>query len=235
MPKIEGGQSVLSLCLSNIGQQQLDGKEQGQEIELVMGIESVPISVSKCRSKGSNIDIQLFRADQALSVVRHLTAFLVDVKDRIFEYIDGQSICGYQLNNKEQLGKGISGNESEFIRETLILQIIGKGHQESDIVTPPRIIGTIPQQRIIITSPCGMNLRDIRIGKISGSDIKDFEISEQDMIGVIEALEQAHINGWYHRDVSPSNFVIVNNNEIGSKQTSDMKRLSVIEQGNAVE
>ncbi|KAA6320336.1 MAG: hypothetical protein EZS28_054698, partial [Streblomastix strix] len=180
-------------------------------------------------------------------------------------YIDGQSICGYQLNNKEQLGKGISGlvhkgksiiqterssnadyvaikqfysgNESEFIRETLILQRIGKGHQESDILTLPRIIGAIPQLRILITSPCGMSLRDVRIGKISGSksDVKDFEISEQDMIGVIEALEQAHINGWCHRDVSPSNFVIVNNNEIGSKQTSDKKRLCVIDWGSAVE
>ncbi|KAA6316660.1 MAG: hypothetical protein EZS28_055229, partial [Streblomastix strix] len=65
-PIIEGGQSVLSLCSSNIGQQQLDDKEQQEkEVGLVIGIESVPISVSKCRSKGSNIDIQLFRADQA--------------------------------------------------------------------------------------------------------------------------------------------------------------------------
>ncbi|KAA6382951.1 MAG: hypothetical protein EZS28_021522 [Streblomastix strix] len=211
MLKIEGGQSILSLCSSNIGQQQLDSKEQGQEIGLVTGIESVPISVSKCRSKGTNIDIQLFRADQALSVVGHLTALLgeqpwrcvayelilginyfqiwrcqrsniqfsISYTDAIeyngrdnccygsillqqflqlslfeLEYIDGQSICRYQLNNKEQFGKGISGfvhkrksiiqserssntdyvafkqlyrgNESEFIRETLILQIIGK-------------------------------------------------------------------------------------------------------------
>ncbi|KAA6334997.1 MAG: hypothetical protein EZS28_053009 [Streblomastix strix] len=128
-----------------------------------------------------------------------------------------------------------SGNESEFIRETLILQRIRKGHQESDIVIVPRIIGAIPQLRILITSPCGMSLRDVRIGKILGSDVKDFEISEQDMIGVIEALEQAHINGWCHRDVSPSNFVIANNNEIGSKQTSDNKRLCVIDWGSAVE
>ncbi|KAA6367826.1 MAG: hypothetical protein EZS28_036648, partial [Streblomastix strix] len=137
-------------------------------------------------------------------------------------YIDGQSICGYQLNNKEQLGKGLSRfvhkgksilesdrsskseyvaikqfystNESKFIRETLILQRIGKGTHDSDIVTLPRIIGAIPQLRILITSPCGMSLRDIRIGKISGSDVKDFEISEQNMIEVIEALEQANIS-----------------------------------------
>ncbi|KAA6366342.1 MAG: hypothetical protein EZS28_038131, partial [Streblomastix strix] len=89
-PIIEGGQSVLSLCSSNIGQQQLDDKEQDkeqeQEVGLVMGIESVPISVSKCRSKRSNIDIQLFRADQALSVVGHLTALLGEQPWRCVAY-----------------------------------------------------------------------------------------------------------------------------------------------------
>ncbi|KAA6403675.1 MAG: hypothetical protein EZS28_000788 [Streblomastix strix] len=82
---------------------------------------------------------------------------------------------------------------------------------------------------------CGMILHSVRIGKISGSDVEDFEISEQNMIDVLEALEQAHINGWYHRDMSPSNFMIVNNNEIRCKQTSDKKRLCIINWENAVE
>ncbi|KAA6354808.1 MAG: hypothetical protein EZS28_049665, partial [Streblomastix strix] len=216
-------------------------KEQEQEVGLVMGIESVPISVSKCRSKMSNIDVQLFRADQALSAVEHLTALLGEQQRRcvaqelFLELIISRS-GDVEMNNKQQLekrlnrfvhkGKSIlvsvrsskseyvaikqfyNGNEFEFIRETLILQRIGKGHQKSDLVTVPRTIGAIPQLRIRITSTCGM---------------------------ILEEFEQAHINGWWHRDASPSNFVIVNNNEIGSKQTSDKKRLCIIDWGIAVE
>ncbi|KAA6403676.1 MAG: hypothetical protein EZS28_000789 [Streblomastix strix] len=59
-PVIEGGQI----------------QQQDKVFGLVMGIESVPISVSKCRSERSNIDVQLFRAEQALSAVGHLTALL---------------------------------------------------------------------------------------------------------------------------------------------------------------
>ncbi|KAA6377643.1 MAG: hypothetical protein EZS28_026831 [Streblomastix strix] len=88
---VKEDKSVLSLCSSNIGLKQQDKEqdkeqEQEQEVGLVMGIESVAISVSKCRSKRSNIDAQLFRADQALSAVGHLTALLGEQPWRCVAY-----------------------------------------------------------------------------------------------------------------------------------------------------